>query len=159
MINNINKYYDNSKENIQQYMDIDKYLEYKLTFTTTDDNYIVNVLDGNKQLMKCHYEVLGSYNIIDSLWMWSYCTYVEKNLTKMSRRSKKFYKNEKLKNNSDELYLFYTGNSSFFLSHKNISDFLKFALYVTKGQWILSHKYENGIIEFVLVKDVIQSKN
>lgn len=154
--NLIDNYYNEHKHIMSKY--ISENDNYNLEFTVNDDNkFIVDVYNKKKHILKSHYEILGCYNVVSSIWTFSYATNVEKNLTKLSRKIKKYHKILKNSTENVDLYLFYTGNSSIFMSYKNLQDMLKFSLYVSEGTWIMSHKREtDNIVEFIIITDVIQ---
>jgi len=55
-----------------------------------------------------------------------------------------------------ERYIFYSNACPFFILYKNLINLIKFGLYVTKSKWIFSHKLTDNIVEFIILKDVIQ---
>lgn len=152
MNSKINKYYDKSKKDSQKFFDHDK--QYELIFeksSNSSSEYIVNVVYNKNKSVKCNYEIIGMYNVVLSQWIWSYAMYVEKNLTNLVSNIK-LNKNEYA---NDELALFYVDNTTFFLSYKNLQDFINFTLYMVKGKWILSHKLNDSQIEFIVITKII----
>lgn len=163
--NLINNYYNNCKKEISNFIEDDVY---KLDFITEDDKFIVDVYKSEKSgvhdkqnkkkhVLKSYYEVLGCYNVVSSIWTWSYATYIERNLTKSSRKIKKYHKKLVKSDENIDLYLFYTANTSLFITYKNLQELLKFGLYISNGRWLMSYKHDSDdIIEFIILTDIIQ---
>ena len=159
ILNLINNYYDKCKHNMSKYIS-DK-TKYDLEFVIDDnDKFIVNIYNKKKHVFKSYYEVLGCYNVTSSILTYSYATNIEKDLTYSTKKIKKYHKILKDSTKNVDLYLFYTGNASFFISYKNIVYLLNFCLYITEGKWIMSYKHEtDNIIEFIIIKDIIKYIN
>lgn len=168
LTNKINLYYNESLNKLSPFIDDKKHYELVFTNDKNDSNeFIVDIFYNKKHIIKGHYEILGLYNITCSVWYWSFLSHIEKNLTKMTKKIKKFHKkllNNNNNNNNEndmnsketELYMFYSSNFPFFVLYKNLIDLIKFGLYVTEGKWILSHKLNENIIEFIILTDIIQ---
>ena len=136
---------------------------YKFIFAYDETEHFVDIYKNNKLFIRAAYEVLGCYNIISSIWIWSWgLSEIERNLVKNTDiRAKKMY--EKLSRGvitqDIEEYLYYLSNTTFFISYKNLDKLLKLGLYMTKNKYILPHKINDDkpkIIEFILIKNIIQ---
>lgn len=140
---------------------------YQFKFIYTDENeHIVDIYFREKIVLRAKYEILGCYNVINSIWIWSWAiSEIEKNLAENCKYATKKYYDKLSKNKitkEKEEYLYYLSNPSFFISYKNLDKLLKFGTYITKSIFILPHKInENSpkMIEFILIKKVIQEHN
>jgi len=173
----INKYCQEANSDIHKKYDSTK--NYVFRF---EDPNIVNIYesnkDDNKLIFKCEYSVVGTYNIYNSIWYWSWAIdYINKTL--INKRLIEDVKDYKPKKNSysyqelDEIY-FYTSNNNFYLSYQNINKLTNLVLYLTKGQMIIPVKYttdgntisyteNNGEnnnhikrLEYIMIEKVIQ---
>ena len=150
----INKY-SASKKNIQD--------DYNLKFAYTDNYDFVDIYINDKLFIRGLYDVLGCYNVINSIWIWSWSiNQIEKYLYENVKHKAKILHGKLLDGNiteNTEKYLYYLGNDNFFISYKNIDNLLKFMLYMTKGEYILAHKVNDNnpkIIEFIVINKIIQ---
>ncbi|AYV75840.1 MAG: hypothetical protein Terrestrivirus3_109 [Terrestrivirus sp.] len=158
----IDLFYKETLKSLSPFVDDTK--QYDLIFNNNDGNddndFIVDVFNNNKHILKGHYEILGLYNVSSSIWYWSFSSHFEKNLTKMTKKVKKFHlellNNTHMDSRELEQYMFYSNNCPFFILYKNLINLIKFGLYVTKSKWIFSHKLTDNIVEFIILKDVIQ---
>lgn len=140
---------------------------YKFEFAyTNEDIHIVDIYKNDKLLIRATYEILGCYNVISSIWVWSWAiSQIEKNLTENTKNKAKELHDILLNNRITkdiEEYLYYLTNDTFFISYKNLEKLLNFGLYMTKNKYILSHKItekEPKIIEFILIKKITQERN
>lgn len=167
MINtrDINIYVQDKEKYIKRFISKDK--DYEFIFLYTDeDQHFVDIYDNKKHILRAMYSILGTYNIINSIWTWAWIIpYVEKNLTIDSRKIRK-YGNEldSAKITSEiEKYIYYCKSPTFFISYKNIDELINLSLYISKGIWIMKRKIDEndhnpGIIELILIKKIIQEK-
>lgn len=159
----IDQYIKNKQEN-KKLIESDNY-KFKFAYTDEDD-HIVDIYKNNKLLIRATYEVLGCYDVICSIWIWSWAiSQIEKNLTENPENKAKELCNILLDSNINkdvEEYLYYLTNNIFFISYKKLDKLLKFGLYMTKNKYILAHKIDENkpkLIEFILIKKITQEHN
>lgn len=137
---------------------------YKFTFMYINEReHIVDVYIDEKLVIRANYEVLGCYNIINSIWIWSWCiSYIEDDLTENPKKSAKheygILSQNKITKDVEE-YLYYLSMQSFFISYKNLKKILRLGQYMTKSLFVLPHKIDDDkpiMIEFILIKKIIQ---
>lgn len=137
----INEYYQKQKEIISKKYNTENQYNYKFSKKNTKD--YIELYNGTELVMKAEYELMGIYNIFNSVWYWAYnIEAVDRNLTKESEKIKEF-STSLLKNIKDydkieaEYYRFLSNNGNFFISSSKIMRIIKFMLYVTKGEWFI----------------------
>lgn len=107
---------------------------YKFSFK---DN-TVSLYDGNKLIIKAVYELIGSYNIYNSVWYWAHnIQLIDRSIAMNKTLLDEYAKKIKGKTSEDDKMHFYATNSSFYLSHKNLMDPIKLGLYLTKGLYYI----------------------
>lgn len=148
-ISKMNKYFDKKKIEYDNLFQSDnKNSRNKLNFFFGKDknnDYIVEIRKDNNLILKGHYEVIGIYNIQNSVWYWGWNlgSFIDRKLTKFSKKVKKFsnyIKDNQNKFNpqqADELY-YKTRNGNFYTSSNNLLQLIKLSLYLSKGEWFLS---------------------
>jgi hypothetical protein len=175
--NKVEKYFDNKKKDIIDSLDPSYNYDYKFS-TDKNNNSIVEVLKNGKLVIKAEYELLGLYNLFNSVWYWGYgLDLVNRDLVKISKSIKDFSKTIK-KNYNDfdkkeaEILYFRTNNNNFYTAKKNIENIVKLGLYITKSIWFLPVCYNNDNIpvscekisndgsiknlEYLIIKKIIQ---
>lgn len=175
--NKVDKYFNIKKKDIIDIIDPNYNYDYKFS-TDKDNNAIVEVLKNNKLVIKAEYELLGLYNLFNSVWYWGFgLDLVNRDLVKGSKSIKEFSKIIK-KNYEDfdkkeaEILYFRTNNNNFYTSKKNIDNIVKLGLYITKSKWFLPVCYNNDNIpiscekissngsikrlEYLIIKKIIQ---
>ncbi len=133
----INEYYQKQKEKISKKYNPDKQYTYKFK------NNIIELYNNSELIMKAEYELIGIYNIFNSIWYWAYnIEAVDRSLTKESEKIKDFAKTllTDIKNYDKveaEYYRFLSNNPNFYISSNKILKLVKLMLYVTKGEWYI----------------------
>lgn len=156
--------YISTKTRILNLQDTDDY-QFKLTYSkmTSDSEHLVDIYKNNKLHLRSTYEILGCYNLISSIWIWSWnISQVERDLTIKANEIKKYSRelpDLNLITRDIEEYYFYGTNPSFFISYNSLDRLLKFSEYITKSIAILPRKIDLNnpiIIEYILLKKIIQ---
>jgi hypothetical protein len=124
---------------------IDLNKNYKFKFhKDKSENHIVELYDGEKLVLKGEFQLIGMYNLINSIWYWGWSIdFVNKQLTEKVQTVKQFP--NKIKQNfnkfdtveADELY-FLTSNGSFYTNSKRVDFLGKLAMYLMDGEMVIS---------------------
>lgn len=140
----INEYFIKRKNEINKIFDPDKNYNYKMY---SGDTHIIEIYDNNKMILKAEYDLIGIYNIFNSIWYWAWnIQFVDRSLAKNSEKVKKFAKelNDKyddyLKNNKMKVldnYYYICKNGNFYTSSDNILKMIKLMMYLTDGLWYI----------------------
>ncbi|AYV82021.1 MAG: hypothetical protein Homavirus2_25 [Homavirus sp.] len=138
----IDKYFNEKKKEISERFDPDKNYSYKLQ---KDDNgaFYIELYDDNKLILKAEYDLMGMYNMFNSVWYWAHnIQFIDRNMAKKSQEIKGFAK--ELKENYDnydsvelEAYYYMCKNGNFYASSNNVLKMVKLMLYVTNGLWYI----------------------
>lgn len=142
--------------------------KYKLYFSNDKhENKTIDVFasdDGKKKILSVKYEILGTYHINSKLFTWS-CDQLltDKKMTILSKKIKEYSKNLKkvitIKKFKDVEYqerlYYYSTNNIFFVEYVNISDILKFSIFVSECHGILNFSENNGFQTYYLITDII----
>jgi len=143
MFSKINNYYQQQKEYMKKIINIKKIHRFKLMKDEYNNNYIIEIYYKDKLKLRAKYNVIGMYNIINSVWYWSWnISNIDKQLINNSLKIKEF--SEELNNNYskynkteiDELY-YLTSNGNFYIDGDNIKKLIKIALFINKGIWYI----------------------
>jgi len=143
MFSKINNYYQQQKEYMKKIINIKKIHRFKLMKDEYNNNYIIEIYYKDKLKLRAKYNVIGMYNIINSVWYWSWnISNIDKQLITNSLKIKEF--SEELNNNYskynkteiDELY-YLTSNGNFYIDGDNIKKLIKIALFINKGIWYI----------------------
>ena len=146
---------------------MDEDINYKFHFTHTENQHLVDLFIKKKHILRAEYEVLGTYNLINSIWIWAWNTnQIEKKLTLYSSQIKSYSENLTEKNTNSnpkiEELIYYGTTGSMFISYKNLEKFLKFCKIVINKNNIIPHTIEPNnpkIIEYIIIKNIIQEKS
>jgi hypothetical protein len=168
-MNNIKLIETYYKKQYDYFNKILKYSDYEFIFSYINDKHIVDIYinknNNKKKILKAEYEVLGCYNIISSIWTWSWAlSMIEKNLSSNSKKILDYgikLKNNKKTNSEIQKNIYYLTNPSFYISDKNLLELYKLSIYITKNLWFITRKINNiekGIIEILLIKKILQEK-
>lgn len=177
--NKIDSYHSKQKKNIKKKFDPNQNYKYKFT-KDKQGNHIIEIYDDeNKIKLKAIYEIIGLYNLINSVWYWAWdISFVNRALTKESLKIKELAKDIKnnykkyLPDEADQLY-FVSTNGTFFITTENVTRLIKLLLYLSKGEWYLfiahnkndsmiqsqnldNQNLDNQRIEYILLKKIIQ---
>ncbi len=172
----IEKYHSKQKKNIRKKFDFDKNYKYKFT-KDKHNNHIIEVYNNDRLELKAKYEIIGLYNLINSVWYWAWnISSVNRALTKESQKVHELAKDIKdnykkyLPDEADELHYIST-NGNFFMTYDNIIKLIKLILYLSKSEWylFLAHNKNDTTIqsqnaknsdlqrmEYILLKQIIQ---
>ncbi|CAH6421595.1 Hypothetical protein KVN_LOCUS366 [uncultured virus] len=146
----IDKFFETKKNYIDQFIDLDNNFDFKFSKNNNGKN-IIEINDINKKLiLKAEFQVVGIYNLINSVWYWgSNIQFIDKNLVTSVIEFKKKLKEKLLNDNNyifenqkekDEMF-FYVSNENFFISPKNIMKLIKITLFYTKSIWFFTIYY------------------
>jgi len=150
-LDDIKHHYKKMKDKILKDIDVNK----KCDLIFDSKHADVDIYQNKKRILRCEYQILGTYNITSSLWIWSNILFVETHLMKDILTLRKTMN---LKNNytSDvmlnELFIYYFTHDTFILTDPSI--LIKILLYLTKSIWIFSEYKKDGIIEYISIKHV-----
>lgn len=175
----VNKYFDRCENELGKKLSQNK--NYKYIFSKdNNDEYIVEIYNNNKLILKSHYEVAGVYNVQNSVWYWGWnMDLIDRKLTVLSKHMKKF--SAYIKENqsqfgfalADELY-FKTKHGNFYTSTEKILPLIKVMMFLTKTLWYISicHGKDNTLcstndikndidktitrLEYIVIKDILQ---
>jgi len=150
--NMMEQYYKQQKEKHSDKIDLSKSYESNLY---VDDNgrHIVELIYNNKVKFKAEYELIGFYNIINSMWYWAWSIdLIDRKLAESSKKMRdfpNFIKNNMDKFNqkeSEDLH-FKTDMPNFFIDIDSINKLIKLTLYYLKQDWyvILCHGRNGNI--------------
>lgn len=183
----VNKYYDVQKDKFANYMNKINNSNTKYIFSKdNNDKYVVEVYSNEKLLFKGHYEIIGVFDLQNSMWCWGWnIDLVDKKLTILSNKMRKFSAHIKNKQNlfnrkqTDDIY-YKTKNGSFYTTTQNIQILIKIMMYLTGNPWYLTicHGFDNTVfnskellfdekqnnnkliksLEYIIIKDIIQTK-
>ena len=149
----VQEYYQKRKDEIVEIMDPDKSYKYKFD-RDANQNPVVDLLDTTgKSVLKAKYNVIGIYNVISSIWFWSWnVDFIDKKLVKVDGLVKDFSK--KLKTDFDkfdpkyaESMYFYMSNGNFYMTSENVPKLVKTVLKLSNGKWFLIVKHFNDTIQ------------
>lgn len=139
--NKIEKYYNDRTNDIKKIYNLNSNYNYLLK-KDNNDRYIIELLDGKDVILKAEYEIIGIYNIFNSVWYtgWN-IQFVDSKLVQSSKKVLEFtgkIVSEPSSNYMEkEVYKYIGENGNFYTSAKRIPDIVKYMLYATKGEWIL----------------------
>ena len=126
-----------------------------LSFNFTENNnkeHIADVYNGEKQVLKIKYQVLGYYNLTLAAFIWVWANpYIEKNLIVAGNNIKEMV--NKNKNMNEELY-YMVNNATLYLDEEYLRILLGVCLLYSKGVFILENKH-NDRIEYILITDIL----
>lgn len=163
-----NKYYADSKKEFEKLISTSKY-NIKLYRNNNVD--LIDLFIGEKKILTADYEIIGYYNLINSMWRWGWSNpFVEKNLvtseTIIKNINDTIYKSSELTDKEREIYLYFLNNPSFYIEKDNLDELLKMTFFYTKGKWFITRKNKNKRIEnssslpteleFILIKNITQ---
>lgn len=140
-------YFQKIQKNIKNKLDTDKTYSYKF-YENNDKKHIIEIYDNDKFVLKAEYEYIGVFNIMTSVWYWSWnINMINKDLTKSSLEVKKL--GEKIMDNytdynpreADELY-YISQNGNFFTSIDVVKKIVQLSLYLTKSDYYIPINYE-----------------
>jgi hypothetical protein len=172
----VEKYHASQKKNIKSKFNPDKNYKYKFS-KDKHNNHIIEVFDDTTLKLKAKYEVIGMYNLSNSIWYWAWnISFINKGLTNESKKVRDFAKDIKENykkypsDEADQLHYVST-NGNFYISYDNVIRLIKLALYLSKGKWylFLAHDKKNTTVqsqnaknsnlqkmEYILIKEIIQ---
>lgn len=158
-----NDFFIEQKQKIVKRFDPDQQYIYKFSRTSSNEP-IVDIYNKDKHVAKLIYQIIGIYNIENSVWYWSWnCEMIEKDLVFASKKIKKFAKH--IRENMNELnfaeaeeFYYYCSNGNFYTTQDNIDKLIKMTLYLNKAIWFLVKKDDEQInkIEYLMIKKIIQ---
>jgi hypothetical protein len=136
----INHYYEHKEKKISKILDLNDNFQC-LTYTDNNGNHILELIKNDKLILKAEYQLIGFYNIINSLWYWGWgIDMVDRSLVKDVEKIKTFP--NYIKNNMNifdhkevEKLHFRTENSSFFMDIKKVIELIKLAIYYLNVEW------------------------
>ncbi len=172
----IEKYYQEKKDKYSAKINLSK--KYDANTYSKDGTHILELLYDGDIILKAEYELLGFYNITNSMWYWGWGTeMVDRSLVKSSEKMKDFpdYILKHLKdfdNKEAEDLHFKTDFPSFFVNVDNIEMLLKLGLYYLNLDWYItlctgrdgnsstcesldSSKKDNMRFEYLIIKRVV----
>ncbi|AYV78265.1 MAG: hypothetical protein Edafosvirus8_15 [Edafosvirus sp.] len=165
-INKIESNFRNKEEIIKKKINIDENINYTFEFSRSLNNdAIIDIYLNNKHILKILYEIIGIYNLQNSVWYWSWnSSLIERDLMKKTKKIKKFGKY--IKNNlnefdpkeAEEIY-YYVSNGNFFINQENVLKIIQLSLYLSDSIWFLSKKDNDESpqkIEYYFIKKIIQ---
>ena len=130
-----------------------------------NDNKIIDVFDDNdKKILSVTYEMLGTYDTKNALFLWAYNKIlINKKLTKISKKIKLSYKDiEKLivlNKYSDMEYLerlyYYTKNNIFYINSEHLNNLIEYCIFVSECKGVLTDIDSNKIQSFYIVTEII----
>lgn len=139
-------FYKKVEDNVEKKgKNIDLNKNYKFKFhKDRSGNHIVELFDGDKSVLKGEFQLIGMYNLINSIWYWGWSIdFVDKQLTQTVKKVKQFP--HEIKENfdkfdpveADELH-FLTSNGSFYTNSKRVDFLGKLAQYLMDGEMVIS---------------------
>ena len=138
----IEKYFNDKQKEISKKIDPNKNYIYRLQ---QDDsgNFYIELYDNDKLVLKAEYELIGIYNMFNSIWYWAHnIQFINRHLAKESKKIKEFSK--ELKDNYEkydpieaDTYYYISKNGNFYTSSDNVIKMIKLMLYVCKGLWYI----------------------
>lgn len=172
----VDSYYDQQKTKYSNIIDLSKPYNSNM-YVDDNGNHIIELIYDGKIKIKAEYELIGMYNISNSMWYWGWAIdLIDKSLIKSVTEMKEFpefiKENFKLFGNkeAEDLY-FKTDTASFYTDHENIEKILKLTLYQLKSDWYLTicHGRDNNKktcdgksidksdfrIEYLLIKKIL----
>ena len=180
-IKEVNNYYDKKKEHNLKKINISKSFNTKM-YVNSEGDHILELYDDSKMILKAKYDLLGFYNLSNSVWYWGWnIDLVDKKLINASKHMKTFP--QYIKDNYNQFtfvdaedYYFRTDNGNFYTSLENVDKLIKLALYYMKGEWYITlctsrdgktitcdpnsinHPNDNPIMrfEYYLIKHILQ---
>lgn len=121
----------------------------KFQFSQLPNGDHITQIKTKKSIIKSHYQIIGYYNIISSIWTWGYAIYyIEKNLTQLSKTITPQTEEEQ----------FFCDNPVFFIPYNKLDILINFILTVLKGERLYPRKVNQNIIEFILLTNIIQEQ-
>lgn len=156
--------------------DIKKILKenhYTYEFLTENDIPRILIKHNGKLIANAQYKVLGSYNIYNSIWYWSYNIAFLNKQTILKKKYIKKYNKELLNimgNYEDDVYIEYinyiTFNDNFYISLNKLDLVERFGLYLfEKYDWCIKicdninatciPNDKNKKIEYILINNII----
>lgn len=137
-----------------------------VTSTNESGEKMIEIQYKNKRLLYGHYEILGIYDIKNSLFEWAWDFQLDKKKKLITKSIKSF--GEKLlvdlsKNKYEDVdflekIIYYTSRPIIFIDSKNIPDLIEVSNYVMNGNGVLS-SYSDNTNErkriFYVITDII----
>ena len=139
----INRYYEKQEKDYSKKFDLTKSYASN-TYIDNNGNHIIELIHDNKVKLKAEYELIGMYNIINSMWYWGWSIdLADRNLVKTSKKITEFP--EYIKKNMDKFDLkesedlhFKTSMASFYTDISAIDKLIKTFLYYLNAGWYLT---------------------
>jgi hypothetical protein len=137
------RYYDKQKGRYSDRVDGSKSYDSNMY---VDDNgrHIIELSYDGKVRFKAEYELIGMYNVANSMWYWGWAIdLIDKSLVESSRKMLDFPKFIKenysmfTSEEADDLY-FKTSTANFYTDQKNIEKILKLTLFQLKADWFIT---------------------
>jgi len=174
----IQKNFIDKEKKISKKFNYNKNYDYKISIDN-QDNHIIELYNNDELIMKAEYELIGIYNIYNSIWYWAWnIQMVDHKLITESQKIKKFV--NIIKDNfkkwdpkKAEEYNYICKNGNFYTTPNKLLMMVKLILYITNGIWYIPicHNKKNSIcyelnnynldaseiksVEYLLIKKII----
>jgi hypothetical protein len=141
------------------------YDKYDKKFYKLDEKNLIEI-SKNKNLIRSEYQIIGFYNITNSIWTWVWNNpFIEKNLginkDVLQNYVKKLINSKTIDQKELEELVYYTSNEAFYISFENIGRLLQFIMYNLQSAMVVTKKNDDinpSVIEFISIKDILLIK-
>ena len=141
--NKVQNYYEKQQREYSKKFDLSKSYASK-TYVDNNGNHIIELIHDNKVKLKAEYELIGMYNITNSMWYWGWAIdLADKNLIKTSRKMRDFP--DFIKRNMDKFspkesedLFFKTDMANYYTDTNEIDKLIKVVLYYLNAGWYLT---------------------
>ena len=160
--NNIDNYFYTKKNDIDKILIPTIKFKFKLSYDDNTKEYTITIVDvNNKLIMRALYDIIGIFNIINSVWYWSYnIDMIDRNLQVSSSNIKKvpeyIVQNYKNVNSKEMDYIYYIcTNGNFYVTElDNIQKMIKLCMFINNGVWYVPIVYDMNNIPEIIYSEI-----
>ena len=124
-------------------------------FTVNGDTKYVDVTLKKRLILRATYQIIGMYNAVTSMWLWSWAhSQVERDLVSTVKSQITAWKPTNTSRTAEQ-QLYYASNATFFVSYKQIPQLIQFIKTVCDYDCIIVNKHNNGNIEYIGIVNIV----